>query len=142
MLGNMPKQSRISEPDFAKAVAEAYSDGMSRAEMAAMFNVSKPTITTWTRDPRVQAHASKMALDRVNRITRKVDSEIDARLQHIDNWDIDTILKVRKEYLDRSLKIDLGVGATAETTNEILEAMDSDPDFAEAILELADKSKK
>lgn len=134
----MGKVSKLDNVDFAKAVAEAYISGISRPEMADMFEVHKDTITIWTRDPRVQAHAGRLALERVNRITRRIDGEMEARLSHVDQWELDELLKVRKEYLDRSLKIDLnGAGSTAETTNEILEAMDESPEFAEKLLALA-----
>lgn len=137
----MGKVSRLDNPEFAKSVAEAYIKGMARPEMAELFEVHKDTITVWTQDPRVQAHAGRLALERVNRITRKIDGEMEARMAHVSDWEIDELLKVRKEYLDRALKIDLGAGHTADTTNELLEAMDESPEFAKRLLELANSRK-
>lgn len=139
----MPKESKLANPDFAKAVAEAYISGMSRKEMAEELGAHVDTITIWCQDPRVQAHAGKMALERVNRITRRIDGEVENRLQDVGEWELDELLKVRKEFLDRSLKIDLtNAHSTADTTNEILEAMDESPEFAEKLIALANSSKK
>lgn len=136
----MPKESKLANADFAKAVAEAYISGMSRQEMADTFECHKDTITIWCQDPRVQAHAGRLALERVNRITRRIDGEMEQRLSDVGDWELDELLKVRKEYLDRSLKIDMSsAGSVADTTNEILEAMDESPEFAEKLLELAGK---
>src|SRR4051812_41036406 len=128
----MARTSKIAIPEFAKAVAEAYIGGMSRDDMAAEFEVHPDTMTIWCRDPRVQMHAARFAQERVNRILSKVDSEMHARLQHVSKLDIEQLLKIRKEYLDRALKIDLGAASqTAETINEVAAAVQDKPELAE-----------
>lgn len=129
--------NNLNDPEFAKLVAELYIQGASRPEMADTFNVTPRTISTWTRDPRVQAHARTMAVERVQRITRKIDGEMEARLAGVEDWDTEVLLKVRKEYIERALKIGAGDNMdSASATNEIAEAMDESPDFAEQLLEL------
>lgn len=130
----MARISKLANPEFAKAVAEAYVVGMTREEMADEFGCHKDTITIWNRDPRVQAHVSRLAQERVNRITRKVDKEIEARLQDAEDMDTDTLLKIRKEFLHNVIKGAEGSGAnSAETVNETIKAVEENPDLAGAL---------
>lgn len=137
------RPGRLDDPEFAKQVADLFVSGMAREEMAQELDCAKDTIRVWVRDPRVQAHARRLSVERVQRISRKIDSEIEARLAGIDDWALDEILKVRKEYLDRPLKISDGeMMDTGKTTNELAEAMDQSPDFAEQLLALVESNKK
>lgn len=127
----MARISKLANPEFAKAVAEAYINGMSRAEMAEIFGAHKDTITDWTRDPRVQAHAAHLAQERVLRITRKIDSEIEHRVEDADDMDTELLLKIRKEFLDRSLKIDLNNAKDdAGTMSDMIDALEANPELA------------
>ena len=138
------RPSRLNDPEFCKLVAEAYISGMGRTEMAAEFDVSNPTVSTWVKDPRVVAHASRLTAERIHRITRRIDTEIENRLQKVGDIDVDLLLKIRKEFVTTAMRETThGKGAsTAETTNELLEAMDQSPDFAEQLLELANSAPK
>lgn len=139
----MARISKLANPEFAKAVAEAYINGLGREEMADIFGVHKDTITDWTRDPRVQGHAARMAQERVTRITRKIDKVIEGRLQESEDLDTELLLKIRKEFLDRSLKVDLSkANETAETINEAATLLESDPKLAEAFKELMTGAEK
>lgn len=131
--------SKINDPEFAKSVAELEAAGVSRSEMAETFDCTKRTIGTWVKDPRVQLHTRRISLERVTKIVRKVDGEIEARLAHIEDWETDMILKVRKEYLDRPLKAAAGEDIDAsKVVNELSEAMDQSPDFAQQLRDLMD----
>ena len=137
----MPKQSRIADPEFAQAVAEAYINGLSRTEMSDMFGVCKDTITAWTKDIRVQTHAAKMAQERVTRVTRRIDATIEGRLQEVAEMDTELLLKIRREFLDRALKIDLGAGKdNPDTIKEATDLIESNPDFAAGLAALLGKS--
>lgn len=137
----MARTSKISDPNVAKAVAIAYIEGMSRQEMADEFGVKDlDTITAWCRDPRVKAHAAKFAQERVLRITRKVDSEMERRMQDLKDMDVEQILKIRKEYLDRALKVDVGGGITSDTTNDTIEAIENDPELLKGLMEILEKT--
>lgn len=140
---NRGRPSKLNDPEFCKLVAEAYINGLSRPEMAAEFDVEPRTITVWVRDPRVGAHSTRLTAERINRITRRIDSEIENRLMHVKKVDTELLLKIRKEFVSTAMRQTAsGANAgTAETTNELLEAMDQDPTFAEALLELANKGK-
>ena len=127
----MARVSKLANPEFAKAVAEAYMNGSSRAEMAEMFGAHKDTITDWTRDPRVQAHAATLAQERVNRITRRVDAEIETRLMDAEEIDTELLLKIRKEFMERGGKIDLGSGKNdAGTMSDMIDVLEANPDLA------------
>jgi hypothetical protein len=138
--------SRLANPGFAKAVGEAYADGTSRAEMAEAFGAHVDTITDWCRDPRVQAHAARFAQERVNAITKITDREILNRLKDADDEDkmpTELLLKIRKEFLDRMLKIDLGAGADQpETINEVIGNLEDNPELARQLQEWASGSKR
>lgn len=137
----MARTSKLANPDFAKAVAEAYIDGMSRGEMAEIFGAHKDTITDWTRDPRVQAHAARMAQERVLRITRKIDAEIENRLDNIGDMDEELLIKLRKEFLDRSLKVDLNNAKDdAGTMADALDALEDNPELAQQLKDWARSS--
>lgn len=115
-------------------VAEAYMNGLSRPEMAAEFDCHVDTITDWVKDPRVQVHASKAAQERIHRIGRKIDAIIEGRLQEAKDLDTDTLLKIRKEYLDRPLKIMLGeADKNADTINDSMAFLENNPDLAAAL---------
>lgn len=128
--------SRLSNPEFSRAVAKAYVNGQSREDMADIFGVHKQTITDWIRDPRVQAHAIKIAQERVTRIVRKIDASIESRLESVEKIPTMELMKVRREYLERTLKVDVNGGGKgrAETMNETMNALESDPALATALL--------
>lgn len=131
------RKSQLNDPDFARQIAELYVRGVSREEMAEELGCHRDTISVWVKDPRVAAHARKIAVDRATRISRRIDSEMEGRLAYISTWEIDTILKVRKEYLDRPLKVAAGEDVdTAKATNELAEALDQNPDLAKQLAEL------
>jgi DNA-directed RNA polymerase specialized sigma24 family protein len=129
------RPNRLADPEFAKAVAELYAAGLSHSDMAEELNCAKETVPRWIRDPRVQAHSNRLIQERVGRITRRIDSAIEGRLAYIDKFDLDDLLKVRKEFI-RSLP--QGVAAdTVGATTELAEAMDQNPELAKALQALA-----
>lgn len=127
------RKSRLNDADFCKAIAEAYVSGMSREDMADELDCHRDTIPKWVSDPRVQAEASKLTLERINRISRRVDSVIEGRMARAEQMTVKELLEIRKEYLSRSMKLNSEGAATAETTNELAEAMDQNPDLAAAL---------
>lgn len=137
--------SRLADATFAKQVAQAYADGTGRQEMAAMFGCHEDTITDWVRDPRVQGHAQRFMQERVNRISRKLDTEIDRRIEDVDDEDrfpMELILKIRKELLDRALKPEFGQSKNeAQLTSDAISQAEEDPDFARQLQEWAKASK-
>lgn len=134
------RPSKLKDPDFCKLIAETYVSGHNTEEMAETFECHKDTVRIWVKDPRVQAHIVKLTRERIARITRKIDSEMEGRLQYISSWKLEDILKVRKEYLDRTRTADTGdsSGSSADTIDELSEAMDNDPKLAEALRALVE----
>lgn len=132
------RRSRLESTEFCETVAEAYVSGLNYTQMSEVLECSKGQLRVWVQDPRVQAFIVKMSRDRVARITRKIDSEIDRRLIHVSDWKTDDIIKVRKEYLDRARTADTGDTGSdnASTINELSEAMDANPDLAAALRQL------
>lgn len=136
------RRSRLVDSDYAKAIAEGYVAGTPMGELAEELGIPESTLRIYIKDPRVQAHARTIAIERVQRITRKIDGEIEARLAHISDWALDEILKVRKEYLDRPLKVGAGEDVDlSKATNELSEAMDQSPELARQLMELVSGNK-
>lgn len=138
------RTSRIEDADFAKAVALAYVEGLTRQEMCDEFGVRDPdTITKWCRDPRVKAHAAKFAQERILRIVSRTDTEIERRLSSIDEEEIETILKIRKEYLNNAVRIEVGGGeANSDTINDTLEEMENNPELMADLAKLLERKEK
>jgi transposase len=139
----MASVSKLANPDFARAVAEAYAKGMSTEDMADLFNVHKDTIRSWNRDPRVQAIAGKLTYERVLRITRKLDSRMEEIIEDLveqDEPDPELILKIRKEYLSRSGTTETP-GYTPEQTESTVKALEENPGLADALKELLKAEK-
>lgn len=109
--------------------------------MCEELGVSDPdTITRWRRDPRVQALVGKLNADRVQQISRKIDSVIEGRLANVKKMDTNTLLRIRKEY---------GGSAVARTERSddatILDAMDAleeNPEFADDLAEFLERASK
>lgn len=137
----MARPTPLSDPDFAKKVAEAFAAGMSRKQMCELFGVRDvDTITRWRRDPRVKAHALKIIEDRVLQVTRKVDGVIAERLEHASEMTIQELLSIRKEFLGGALRAQTE-RADEHTVNEAMEALESNPTLVEDLEKLLASGK-
>ena len=126
----------LADAEFAKAVAEAFVAGQSRQEMCDLFGVKdRDTITRWRRDPRVKVHAFKLIEDRVLQVTRRVDAVIAERLENATELSIDELIKIRKEFLGGALRAQTEKADEA-TITEAMEAIESNPEFAEELQKL------
>lgn len=131
------RRSRLEDDTLSKNIAELYVRGVAMAEMSETLAIPENTLRIYIKDPRVQAHAKTISVERVQRITRKIDGEIEARMAHMESWSLDEILKVRKEYLDRPLRVGAGEDVDlGKTTNDLSDAMDKNPDLAESLRKL------
>lgn len=110
--------------------------------MAEEFGVSTQTITTWLRDPRVTGPAAALTHERILRITRKIDNEIEDRLSTVEDMDTELVLKIRKEYLSKAI-VDTSKAQnnTAQTTTDVQGALEENPEFAKAVAELMNGKK-
>lgn len=124
----MGRPSLLADPDFAKQVAECFANGDGRESMSAVFNVSKQTITKWRKDPRIKRLVHNMMVERVQRVTSKVDAVLEGRLAHAEDLTIKELLDIRKEFMGDSARGKLE-DADDTTINAAMEAAES-PDFA------------
>jgi hypothetical protein len=128
----------LSDPDYCAQVAALFVAGVSRKEMAAELDVSEHTIGRWRKDPRIKAAALPLIEDRIVQITRRVDSAIEARLQHAENLSIRELIEIRKEFLAGNLrqqaeKLDEG------TVSEAMAAIEKNPQLVDELLALLNK---
>jgi hypothetical protein len=135
--GSAGRPHPLADPDFAKAVAQAFVDGCSRAQMCELFGLKDhDTITRWRRDPRVKVYALKLIEDRVLQVTRRVDAVIANRLEQAENMTIQELVMVRKEFLGGALRAkteSIDEGTIAEMT-ELLEKNPEGADIITGIL--------
>lgn len=132
----------MDDPDKLELFAQALSEGESTKELAKLFLISERTVRIYKKDPRVKAAALKYIEDRVIRVTRKVDAQIEQRLENPEELDTDTLLKIRKEFLGGVLRLQTQGGkADSDTINEAMDAIESNPEFAKELQELLTKGK-
>jgi hypothetical protein len=137
----MARPNPLADPAFAKLVAEAFADGLSRKEMCEMFGVKDPdTITRWRRDPRVKGHALKLIEDRILQVTRKVDGVIAERLEHAADMTITELLAIRKEFLGGALRAQTE-RADEDTINEAQTWLEENPEAADQLETLLREGK-
>lgn len=131
-IGSSGRPSALNDPEFAKAVAQAFVDGNSRRTMCTMFGLKDPdTITTWRRDPRVKVHAFRLMEDRVLEVTRKVDAKIANILQNED-LSVKDLLAIRKEFLGGALRVQTE-NADDSTIGEAQDWLENSPDAVEKL---------
>ncbi len=129
----MARPNPLANPDFAKKVAEAFVDGLSRQEMCELFGVKdKDTITRWRRDARVKTIAFKLIEDRVLQVTRRVDATIAQRLESADQLTTKELLEIRKEYLGGKLR-EQHEKADDETMEQAQDWLSNNPDAIEQL---------
>lgn len=139
-LGVSPTRGRpspISDPVFAKKVAEAFSSGLSRAQMCDLFGVKDhDTITRWRRDPRIKSHLFKLIEDRVLEITRKVDAKLAQVLHSDQELTVQELLAIRKEFLGGALRAQTENAVDDQTIGEASGWLEANPEAAAALTEM------
>jgi len=132
----MARISKLADPEYAREVAECYVCGMSRSEMATRFDVHPDTITAWKRDMRVRTVAKQLHEDRVLEMTRKIDHEMQSRLNsgRIQEMDDETLLKFRKELVGDKKTIELsGALDTSSAKGDLWKLLDDDPNLSQKL---------
>lgn len=135
----MARPSKLNNPEFVKLFAADYVEGMSTRQLMDKYEVHRDTIYAWSRDPRVRAQASKLAEDRIHRVTRRVDRELERRLEDSDELDIKELLAIRKEFLGNSFKFAEDKELSAEQINDTLTSLENDEDFDAQVAEFLAK---
>lgn len=128
-MGRPSELDRRGE-DFRKQLAELYVAGKTREEISDVLGGDKKTITRWMKDPRVMAMVTQLTRERTNRVTRKIDSIIESRLENAEKMDTETLLKIRKELTPRQIEVG-GPGSMGGSDMDIAawEELDRNPDY-------------
>lgn len=130
----------LDDAEMLELFVQSLCNGMSNSELADMFNVTTRSVSTYKHDPRVRAASLKYIEERVIRVARQVDTEIEKRLEDCDELDTVTLLKIRKEFLGGALRMQTQGGKTdAKTINEAMDEIESNPEFAKELQELLAK---
>jgi hypothetical protein len=132
--------SRIDDPGYAEAVAELLATGATYKEVAAALEdgTHHDTVRKWSRHPKVQAHLSRLREERVNRVTRKLDSVIEGRLsdpEALRSMDMKDLVALRRELLGPAAqRVVVSRGADeAEATMELMRVLSRNPELATAL---------
>lgn len=138
------------QPELRPLVAEMYAAGESNQSIADEINklfpdldVHKDTITDYRRHPAVAPMISKILEERRNRITRKVDSALMARLDHADKVDTKTLLEIRKTIVgEKKINEDVPPEGQKSMTEQLFELADKDPEAAARIMKAQEAAKE
>lgn len=131
--------SQLDDEDTRESFARAYVSGASMRELAETYRISLPTCRSWVKDPRVQRLITDGMNERVNRLTRKIDSEIENRINgpHMRNMGLDDLLKIRKEILGPATqRVQVEQTTTVQgpdPTMALWGALDGDPEAMKAL---------
>lgn len=147
----MARQSLMDKhPDLRVTVAEMFTEGSSNQEIADAINktvpnlsspVNRETIPAYRRHPDVEALIAKRRRERINLITSKIDSKIEAWLNNAKIvHDIETLLKIRKELMPERTR-EQGDDEMSEDrlVEEMFDKAYEDPDFAERMKDAVDR---
>lgn len=139
--GTRGRPSPLSDPEYAKLVAQAFVDGQSRQQIADTFGVKDlDTITRWRRDPRIKGYAMKLIEDRVLEVTRKIDSKIANILHTKDDLTVQELISIRKEYLGGALRMQTERTDDA-TIGEAQDWLENNPDKFDELDALLNSAK-
>lgn len=134
------KPHRLDDPGFAKEVARLIVNGHTRQEIADACNLKDlETVTRWKRDPRVKSHCLKLVDERIIQITRKVDAEIEERLQNSVNLTTRELLEIRKEFLGGAKRA-VTEKDDGMSLNESMQALEENPELLEDLDKLIKKA--
>lgn len=123
----LEKEGRVDE------FAQAYAEGLNREQLAGMFGCSVESITNWSKRPEIQRRVSALNTERANRVLRAVDTALENRLRNVENLDIETLLKIRKEFAGDKLEITTKVDQN-ELAQELWAKLDSDPEAIDRLM--------
>lgn len=132
--------ARIDDPGYAEALAELASRGLSLRDIAGELNdgTHYSTVGRWLRHPKVQAHLSRLREERVNRVTRKLDHEIEQRLDDkkaVQSMDMKDLVALRRELLGPAAQrvvVSKGADESAAAA-ELMGVLARNPELAQAL---------
>lgn len=108
-------------PGLRDLVAEVYAAGMTRKAMSEHLNCTDKTLKRWLADPEVSVKVEALLRERIIRIRRRVDGELEARIgnkRRLSQMPEETLLKIRKE-----LAADLPVRTDASSAERAVEKL-------------------
>lgn len=132
--------SPLEDAELRGSLAEAYVAGASVTELAETFGCTRATVRKWLKDPRIQGAITQGMTERVNRLTRKIDTELENRIAgpHLKHMPLDELLKIRREVMGpQTQKVQVDQRTTAvsieATTMDLWGALDGDPEAMKAL---------
>jgi hypothetical protein len=131
------RPSKLDDPEYIVLFAQALAEGLTIPELADLFIIGQRTAREHKNNPLVRAAALKYIEERVIRITRKVDSQIEQRLQNVAVLDTATLLKIRKEFLGGVMRLQTQGGKDdPDTISAAQSQLEDNPELVAKLLDL------
>lgn len=133
--------SRLEDEEFRQVFAAAYVAGATIVELMETFKIgSRNTVHVYLRDERMKALIAKETTERVTRMTRKLDAELENRISgpHLKHLPLDELLKIRKEIVGpaaQRIQVDKNVTVEKNETIslDLWGALDGNPEAMERL---------
>lgn len=121
------------DPTRVETVAKLLATGATREKVCEVMGITDlKTVTEWRKRPDVQAAITKVIRERENRVLSLTDTQIVKKLEALgDKIDLETLLKVRREFAGAT--INLKDGDQAGALEELVAAMHKNPALALAV---------
>lgn len=134
------RPSPLSRPEFVEEFAAHLTSGATQAAIAEAMDISDRSVRTYKNDPRVRAEAMRLTRERVIRITRKTDSEIERRLQYASDMTVEELIKIRRELASEMARFAPRGEVDAGTISETLDELDKSPELVEELSALLERA--
>lgn len=125
-------------PDLREQIAEALHRGGTSAEVAEAVGFSERAIRRYKKDPLIQGLLSAKREERINSVTRTIDSSLEAKINDPEErkkLSIKELLEIRRELLGPAAqRLTVSKGADeGEAGAELYRKLLENPELAEAL---------
>lgn len=127
-------RSLLEDPEIVDQFVELYVAGATHQTIADTFGVDRKTIQNWLKRPEIQAIISELRQRRVNRMTRKIDAMLEAKIDDPNaakNLDVETLLKIRRELVPQKVEVGRAGEFEREAEAQAWAALDAGEKLAE-----------
>ena len=102
------RPSGLDQDDTREELAKLLVRGLSGPEIGEIMGRHKDTINVWRHDAAVQEMVAKLRRERVNKFVSQIDSELEKRLENIEDLSVQELLKIRSTVNPKAGETDRG----------------------------------
>lgn len=130
------KTSPLDDEEWREVFCQGVAAGLTSKELADVFGMHERTMRLYKKDPRVKADVLKLIRDRIIRVSRKVDSQIEHRLQNAAEIPTLDLLKIRREYLGGTFREQAEGKNDPDVIGEAAAALEDNPNLIAELEEI------